>query len=522
VAIKATHPSLQVKQLPLILTEFADVHLHDLVKRMRARTSLYKEKLIDRDASSSDESIIDSKFYILPPLINCEEKKPEEEHYCDMLCCKFKRPPITKIIQKLKLPNSFDPYTDRFYISWLFIVSLAWNWNCWFIPLRWAFNYQTPSNLPYWLTMDYICDFIYVIDMMVFQVRLQFVKRGDIIVSFFFHYDLASVIPFDLLYLVLDCNPLFRMNRLLKYSSFFEFSDRVESLMKKAYLYRVVRTTGYLLYVLHINASLYFWASTYEGIGSTKWVYNGKGNSYLSCFLYAEKSLLMIGELPFPTNEYEQIFQICNYFFGALILSAILGQMRDVIGAATSAQNYFRSSMDNTVHYMNINSIPKIVHNRVRTWYEYTWKSQGILDESELLEQLPSEMRLAIAMDVSFATVSKIDLFKVGAANQSHISELVNRRQDKLKLIRFSCCCSLLSGGGGNRRTANVAAHGFANLFILEKRDLNEILVNYPDSQKILRKKTYVFDCTFGDLLPPAPLSFLFPGSGSRQLSEAL
>lgn len=48
---------------------------------------------------------------------------------------------------------------------------------------------------------------------------------------------------------------------------------------------------------------------------------------------------------------------------------------------------------------------------------------------------------------------------------------------------------SLLAVGGGNRRTANVIAHGFANLFILDKKGLNEILVHYPESQKLLRRK---------------------------------
>lgn len=41
---------------------------------------------------------------------------------------------------------------------------------------------------------------------------------------------------------------------------------------------RVIRTTGYLLFTLHINACAYYWASEYEGIGTTKWVYDGKGN----------------------------------------------------------------------------------------------------------------------------------------------------------------------------------------------------------------------------------------------------
>ena len=69
------------------------------------------------------------------------------------------------------------------YILWLFFVVLAWNWNCWLIPVRWAFPYQTPNNIHLWLAMDYLCDLIYFLDITVFQLRLQFVRGGDIIVS---------------------------------------------------------------------------------------------------------------------------------------------------------------------------------------------------------------------------------------------------------------------------------------------------------------------------------------------------
>lgn len=55
--------------------------------------------------------------------------------------------------------------------------------------------------------------------------------------------------------------------------------------------------------------------------------------------------------------------------------------MRDVIGAATAGQTYFRSSMDGCVDYMNTYKIPKQVQNRVRTWYNYTWSAQGMLGE---------------------------------------------------------------------------------------------------------------------------------------------
>ncbi|POI30511.1 hypothetical protein CIB84_005739, partial [Bambusicola thoracicus] len=195
---------------------------------------------------------------------------------------------------------------------------------------------------------------------------------------------------------------------------------------------------------------------------------------YLRCYYWAVRTLITIGGLPEPQTLFEIVFQLLNFFLGVFVFSSLIGQMRDVIGAATAGQNYYRSCMDNTVSYMNTYSIPKLVQNRVRTWYEYTWDSQGMLDESELLEQMPTKMQLAIAIDVNFAIVNKVDLFKASTLTKE-----------------CSNVC-LLAAGGGNRRTANVVAHGFANLFILDKKTLNEILVHYPDSEKLLMKKAKV------------------------------
>lgn len=94
-----------------------------------------------------------------------------------------------------------------------------------------------------------------------------------------------------------------------------------------------------------------------------------------------------------------------------------------------------------------------------------------------------------------------ICLLAASARTVGYISELCNdfsgEPPAKIFLTRASnevtdniyFHCSLLAAGGGNRRTANVVAHGFANLFILDKKTLNEILVHYPDSEKLLMKK---------------------------------
>uniref|UniRef100_A0A8C6CWI0 Cyclic nucleotide-binding domain-containing protein n=1 Tax=Moschus moschiferus TaxID=68415 RepID=A0A8C6CWI0_MOSMO len=512
--------------------------LQELVKLFKERTEKVKEKLIDPDVTSDEESPKPSPAKKAPepaPEVKpAEAGQVEEEHYCEMLCCKFKRRPW----KKYQFPQSIDPLTNLMYILWLFFVVLAWNWNCWLIPVRWAFPYQTPDNIHIWLLMDYLCDLIYLLDITVFQMRLQFVRGGDIIVS---HsrvggwlgadpMDMLCLLPLDLLYLKFGVNPLLRLPRCLKYMAFFEFNNRLESILSKAYVYRVIRTTAYLLYSLHLNSCLYYWASAYEGLGSTHWVYDGVGNSYIRCYYWAVKTLITIGGLPDPRTLFEIVFQGLNYFTGVFAFSVMIGQMRDVVGAATAGQTYYRSCMDSTVKYMNFYKIPRSVQNRVKTWYEYTWHSQGMLDESELMVQLPDKMRLDLAIDVNYDIVSKVALFQ--GCDRQMIFDMLKRLRSVVYLPNDYVCkkgapgkigremyiiqagqvqvlggpdgksvlvtlkagsvfgeISLLAVGGGNRRTANVVAHGFTNLFILDKKDLNEILVHYPESQKLLRKK---------------------------------
>uniref|UniRef100_A0AAA9T1V5 Cyclic nucleotide gated channel subunit beta 3 n=1 Tax=Bos taurus TaxID=9913 RepID=A0AAA9T1V5_BOVIN len=545
----------RLKRLTPVINEYADAQLHSLVRRLRQRTDFYKRKLVQGDMSSPESSPQTAK----PTAVSSTQEssaKLKEEH--------SQKAPLTEYLKRLRLPKSIDSYTDRFYLLWLSLVTIAFNWNCWFIPLRVVFPYQTPHNTHYWLITDLICDTIYLFDLLLIQPRLQFMRGGDIIVdsnelkrhyrnSTKFQLDMASIMPFDVFYLVFGLNPIFRTNRMLKYSSFFEFNHHLESIMNKAYIYRVIRTTGYLLFTLHINACMYYWASNYEGIGSTRWVYDGEGNKYLRCYYWAVRTLITIGGLPEPQTSFEIVFQLLNFFSGVFVFSSLIGQMQDVIGAATANQNNFRICMDHTIAYMNTYSIPKTVQNRVRTWYEYTWASQRMLDESDLLETLPTTMQLALTVDVNFGVISKVDLFK--GCDTQMIYDMLLRLKSIVYLPGDFVCkkgeigkemyiikqgevqvlggadgtqvlvtlkagavfgeISLLAARGGNRRTANVVAHGFANLLTLDKKTLQEILVHYPDSEKLLMKKARVLLKNkapgTGATPPNKGLAFLFP-----------
>uniref|UniRef100_A0A3Q2VH83 Cyclic nucleotide gated channel subunit beta 1b n=1 Tax=Haplochromis burtoni TaxID=8153 RepID=A0A3Q2VH83_HAPBU len=538
-------PASSASQTSTVVNE----RLQELVRMFKERTEKAKEKLIDPDSSDEDSIITPPQPPAPQPALGAQppdgnetqagpsggggvESGTEEEQ--PGRCCKVKTPRWIRACVRFRFPASIDPFT-LMYVLWMFLVSLAWNWNVWFIPVRWAFPYQTPDNIHYWLLTDYLCDLIYILDIAVFQPRLQFVRGGDIVCdqkemrknymkTKRFKFDVASLVPLELFYFKTGINPLLRLPRLLKIKSFFEFNDRLEAILTKAYIY-VIRTTTYLLYCLHFNACLYYWISDFIGLGLTQWVYNGEGN-YIRCYYFAVKTLITIGGLPDPTTLSEIIFQLINYFIGVFAFSIMIGQMRDVVGAATASQTYYRSCMDSTIKYMSSYRIPRDVQNRVKTWYNYTWQSQGML-EQELLNQLPDKMRLDIAIDVSYSIVSKVPLFQQGCDRQMIFDMLKSLRSVVYLPGDYVCKKGevgremyiikagevqvvggpdgktvfvtlragsvfgeiLLAVGGGNRRTANVIAHGFANLFILDKKDLNEILVHYPESKKLLRKK---------------------------------
>lgn len=118
----------------------------------------------------------------------------------------------------------------------------------------------------------------------------------------------------------------------LQFMAFFEFNKRLEAILTNPYIYRlvyrhcnfvvynfvdivayfwfcfirVIRTTTYLLFAVHCNACLYYWGSSYEGLGISEWTYDGAGNRQVNVLVltFSVKSLLMY--------FYFSYFKMCN------------------------------------------------------------------------------------------------------------------------------------------------------------------------------------------------------------------
>ncbi|CAL1544828.1 unnamed protein product [Lymnaea stagnalis] len=530
--------------------------MHELVRAFSGRTQRAKEKISQPPTPSSD-SDYDAKSAIsgtdepqaprnirlgsfLPMGSRASDAFSDDnhDHFVGVWHCKFKTP---KFLKRLRFPTTIEPHSKT-YVTWLFLVALAFMYNAVVIPLRGVFPYQTDGNVRYWLIADYLCDLIYILDIVVFKNRLRFANNGIVetdrratmrhyMQKWMFKFDIMSLTPLDLFYLIesVGVNPWLRLPRLLKIQTYWEFYERCDQASRSsAHAIRIIKTMAYMLFLIHIETCGYYAMSVHEGIGINDWVYDGNGIAYIRCFYLAAKTATSIGNNPTPTNEKEYVFMTFYWLSGVFVFALLIGQIRDIVEAAGMVKDNYRKKMDSCLWYMQSINLPKEMKDKVREWFLYNWEQQKTIDERSLVVSLPKKLQTDLAINVHFNTLSKVQLFQ--DCERNLLYDLVLKLKPILYLPGDYICqkgevgkemyivtqgqvevvggennntvlatlhegsvfgeISLLAmSGRGNRRTADVRCKGYTNVFTLSKHDFEMAMTEYPDAQAVLKKR---------------------------------
>lgn len=193
------------------------------------------------------------------------ESKSSGHRACSIFCCCCPGPVL-------------DPQ-GKFYISWLFIVTLSFIYNAFVIPLRTSFPFQTADNYKSWFVADVIADIIYLIDLVFIKHRTMYLYEGfwirdpqltrkNYMRKLQFKMDVISLLPLDFLYL----HPFFgfhavylRIPRLFKIQTYWEFFKLLDRMIASPHMLRVGKTLSYMLYMIHLTACTYYAVSKYKG-----------------------------------------------------------------------------------------------------------------------------------------------------------------------------------------------------------------------------------------------------------------
>ncbi|XP_033103103.1 cyclic nucleotide-gated cation channel alpha-3-like [Anneissia japonica] len=430
------------------------------------------------------------------------------------------------------------------YYRWLVVVTVAVMYNMYVIVARAAFNDLQTHYRPVWFTLDYICDFIYVIDMFV-KFRTGYLDQGLLVTdrkllakhymkSRTFVLDCISLFPADLFLLVKE-NAALRFSRLLRFPRALECFDRTETITNYPNFFRIVNLIMYIVIIIHWNACLYFEISKTIGYGEDGWVYNNTGEwkslrrQYIYCLYWSTLTLTTIGETPAPETDVEYAFVIVDFLVGVLIFATIVGNVGSMISNMNLARADFQSRMDGIKQYMRLRKVSKELEGRVIKWFDYLWSNKKTLDEEAILNALPEKLRAEIALHVHLDTLRQVSIFS--DCEPGLLVELVLKlkpqvyspgdyicrkgdigremyivKQGKLDVVSedgkivfvtlgdgsYFGELSILNVPGslsGNRRTASVRSVGYSDLFCLSKDDLLVALKEYPEAKKMLEER---------------------------------
>uniref|UniRef100_A0AAV2JUC2 Ion transport domain-containing protein n=1 Tax=Knipowitschia caucasica TaxID=637954 RepID=A0AAV2JUC2_KNICA len=316
------------------------------------------------------------------------------------------------------------------------------------------------TYLPLWLVLDYLCDLMYVADMVI-TLRTGFLEQGLLVSdrsrlkdrylrSRVFLRDLASLLPTDLLYLAFGIQtPLVRINRLLRTPRLSEALDRMETRTSYPNTFRISKLMVYIFVLIHWNACLYFALSRYIGFGSDLWVYPNTSipafastrRQYFYCFWFSAQIFTTVGDTPLPSREEEYLFMIADLLIAVLVFASIVGNVGNVISSLRDRDNVFFPNHELVKAYLRSHHISRELRTRIDTWYQHLHIHKKITRETEILQQLPLHLCTEIAVSVHLPTLSKVSIFS--SCETSLLEELVLKLTPQVSIFS-SCETSLL------------------------------------------------------------------------------
>lgn len=454
---------------------------------------------------------------------------------------RFAKPVEASIFRASSRLPILDP-AGAMYMYWLAIITLAVLYNTWTVILRVAFHLDTSTLHPMWLTFDYFCDFLYILDIFV-RMRTGFIMHGLMVTDsrlIFQTYiqkrqymDIISVIPLELLFFPTGYHVALRFNRLLKAHRWMRFESKFEHRTNRPGIWRLVFLMHKLVLVTHYDACCYYLICTLEGLGTNNWVlpsavwapnvryfdpsYSGVLKQYLASMYWSTSLLMTVGVSTTPVTSLEFLFLVLNNILGVIMFGVLVGNIGIILSNINKEKSSFQNTVDRTKQYMTSKKFPQDFQEQVKRWYDYVWTRYNTLNEQEDLLSLPSKLQADMALLTHIEALKRVKLFencgeyilRVAAMSlkqriynpgdyivlkneigmemyiiQDGIVEVLDFQGDEeivyatLTAGQYFGELALLSMNVGSRRTAYVRSVGYAEVFVMHKSDLQSILAS--------------------------------------------
>uniref|UniRef100_A0A915KZJ2 Cyclic nucleotide-binding domain-containing protein n=1 Tax=Romanomermis culicivorax TaxID=13658 RepID=A0A915KZJ2_ROMCU len=366
---------------------------------------------------------------------------------------------------------SFIDPDCRFYYLWSALLSLTVAYNTVFIIARCTFNdLQTICKI-WWFILDYLCDFLYVLDILFFEVRKAYFENGLLVTdretlavryltSHNFLVDFVSILPTDFFYLALSTDHVWlRFNRVLRFRRLTEFCDRFQLKTSCPNAYRIAVMFVLIFLLFHWNACFFFLMSRIYGFGTDEWVFgydrildiphrcgdlvNGANatavalnqeiitnpenaietcyfipisnltKQYLQSFYFSALTLTTVNNQPVPQTNFQFCFVLVDIISGMLLSAVIVGAIGNIITEMNVNEYQFNERLDGIKQFMEHRDVGAALKRRIIKWFAYVRAEEKLMiEEDQLLNFLPDKLKVDLAFEAHIDILRRVTIFQ--------------------------------------------------------------------------------------------------------------
>eukprot|EP00002_Diphylleia_rotans_P000567 TRINITY_DN10293_c0_g1_i2.p1 TRINITY_DN10293_c0_g1~~TRINITY_DN10293_c0_g1_i2.p1 ORF type:complete len:711 (+),score=156.26 TRINITY_DN10293_c0_g1_i2:100-2232(+) len=425
-------------------------------------------------------------------------------------------------------------YPDDVYLTaWEYFLGILILYTNFVIPYIFAFQLKVTGE---WLAWDVFVDFVFIFNIFV-TLRVGVVKDDVMltgVADLFKEYlkswlilDVISSIPFSLFPNAVKNWVFFKLPRLLRLAKMARLA-KTNIWASTSNTYRVGILSINFALIAHWVGCAWYWASLIQDFDGSLFSATVEVSEmeqparYLRAISWGFTSLSGLGGSLVPVTDEECILTVIVVMVAVFVFATIIGSINSAIANVDRTQARFRERLQGINEFMRYRRLPDNTCSKIRSYYERIWFLNQGLDEGQILEDLPRDLRMEVASHIYKRLLQKVPIFR--NMEDTFMRALALRIRPELCLpgdyvFRFgeraaemyfisSGIVEIIASDGltvlaqlkegayfgeiaimtNTTRTASVRAVELCELFILQKVDFDALLEQYPDVAATIRE----------------------------------
>ncbi|XP_028100844.1 probable cyclic nucleotide-gated ion channel 5 isoform X2 [Camellia sinensis] len=136
-------------------------------------------------------------------------------------------------------------------------------------------------------------------------------------------------------------------------------------------------------------------------------------SKYCYCLWWGLQNLSTLGQgLQTSTYPGESIFSIALAIFGLILFALLIGNMQTYLQSLTIRLEEMRIKRRDSEQWMHHRLLPQDLRERVRRYDQYKWLETRGVDEHNIVQSLPKDLRRDIKRHLCLALVKRVPLFE--------------------------------------------------------------------------------------------------------------